>query len=43
MNYGVTHGGWGVGMEGDLYPYVTMKVGKLFIDPWQASTDGGHS
>lgn len=33
MNYGVTRGGWGVDMEEDLYPCVTMKVGKLFIDP----------
>lgn len=23
----------GVDMEEDLYPCVTMKVGKLFIDP----------
>lgn len=28
---------------GDLYPSVTMKVGKLFIDPRRESTDGGHS
>lgn len=37
MNYGATS-------EGEnLYPSVTMKVGKLFIDPRQESTDGGHS
>lgn len=41
MNYGVTHGGGG--MDENLYPSVTTKVGKLFIDPRQESTDGGHS
>lgn len=42
MNYGATHEG---GMGENLYPSasVTMKVGKLFIDPLQESTDGGHS
>lgn len=37
-------GGGGAGAMGEnLYPSVTMKVGKLFIDPQQENTDGGHS
>lgn len=41
MNYGVNHGGGDMGEN--LYPSVTVKVGKLFIDRLQESTDGGHS
>lgn len=37
-------GGGAAGAMGEnLYPSVTMKVGKLFIDPQQENTDGGHS
>ena len=40
MNNGAAHEG---DMPENLYASITVKVRKLFIDPPQRSTDGGHS